>query len=237
MINAKIKQYYGKILVYKNKAKHKKCFKLERKLLAIIKFGDELYQDVIKSHGETLINLQKYKEAIPYLLLALENKTNPKELYEINHYLFKAYYELSNYQQVIIYGIKLIEYDEIDPFEKATLLSIIGRFNYMMYLARNKMAYLIRGLHYNTESQKLFKELKKTNNMEYLYTLYDCGDINFALEDYDTAITYYEQVEKLTDDSNLLFGIYINLMHIYKNKGYKDTMLLYKSKLKALNLN
>jgi len=232
--NPKMKMYYDKFKKFNDNMNYKRCLRLEKKLISITnQNNDSLYNVMIKSHGITLFHLKKYEEAISYLKNALNmvKDDNQKELHEINNFLYQAYYKMSDYYHLIEFGLKTCEYEQIDPLEKAVILSTVSRFNYMLYLSRHKTTYLIRGLFYNTESQKLFESLNRINTEAYIHTLHDCGDINFALEDYDVAINNYEQVIKLTNNPDILFGIYSNLIFIYKEKGYCDTVLFYKKKL------
>ena len=100
------------------------------------------------------------------------------------------------------------------------------------------LSFMIRGLYYNGECLKLFEKLNQINSEEYIYALYDCADISFALEDYDHAISFYEKAEELAIENHLtndlLFGIYTNLMNIYEEKGYRDTVQFYKNKIKEV---
>lgn len=226
---------YQKIKTYYEKKKYKKCYKLENKLISLTSTEADVYPKLIIQHGKTLFSLKRFHDAIKYFKISLSTLKDDALIYQVNTYLFKTYYEISDYENIIKYGLATCEYQNIDILEKANILAIVGRFYYLQHLSSNKKVYLIRGLFYNTESQKLFNQTKQTNTENYFYTLYDCADINFGLEDYDTAQKLYEKLEKMTNDNDLLLGIYTNLAYIYKEKGYFDTNLFYERKIKLLN--
>ncbi|HEY8364380.1 MAG TPA: hypothetical protein VIK84_02300 [Haloplasmataceae bacterium] len=232
----KITKILDKIQFYYESKKYKKCLKWEKKIIPLIKNMGELEVKTLLQHGKTLYHLRKYREAIFYLRQSLNicPNDNPHILYEIHLYLFKSYYEVSDYYNIITFGIKTALYENIEPIKKAKIFAIVGRFYYLLHLSSNKKGYLIRGLFYNSEAIKLFQELNYTKTEDYLLALYDSGDIYYGLEDYDSAIKYYELIEQMSDNPDYLFGIYCNLIDIYKEKGYKDTMMHYKQKLKSL---
>jgi len=230
----KLQKTYKKILILFEKKNYKKCFKIINKIIPLLDDNEKLFFNFIKQQGLTLFYLKKYQEAIFYLELALNKSVDEKNIYELQKYLFNNYFKLGDYENIIKYGLTLTQHKKIPLFEKAKVLSIVSRFYYLKFLQSNKKVYLIRGLYYNTECQNVFKELNDNSSKDYMYTLYDCADINFGLEDYDTAINYYEKVENKTNDPDVLFGVYSNLSYIYKKKGYLDTMLYYKRKLNSL---
>lgn len=225
---------HKKIQLLYEKKKYRKCLKVIKKIIPQLNNNEELFFTFMKHQGLALFHLGKYQEALPYLTMVLDKTTDEEKAYEINKYLFHCYFQISDYQNIINYGIKVSEYKNITLEEKANMCSIVARFYYLMHLQTNLKVYLIRGLYYNTEALKLYHHINDFSSKNYLYTLYDCADINFALEDYDSAISYYEKVEKLTNDNDILFGVYTNLTYIYKLKGYFDTMLFYKRKLASL---
>lgn len=234
-LKTKLLNTHKKVNILFTKKKYRKCFKILNKIIPLIDSDEELFFTFIKQQGLTLYNLHKYQEAIFYLEIALNKAKDDKSKYEIHKILFNSYIQISDYQKIIDYGLKVSEYKDISLSEKAKILSIVSRFYYLLYLQSNLKVYLIRGLFYNTECQKIFNQLNDNCSQDYMYTLYDCADINFGLEDYDTAINYYEKVENMTNDPDILYGIYANLSYIYKEKGYLETMMFYKSKINALN--
>ncbi len=233
-IQSKINIYYDKIMKHKEKKAYKKCMKLENKVIHLLSNQHTFDHQIYKIHGITLFHLKQYQKAITFLTKALNIEDDENSLYEVHYYLYLTYYEISDYDKLIEFGLKACESPFIELLEKAKIFSKIGRFYYLMNLSSNKMVYLIRGLYYNMESLKIFEKLNHTNIKEYIYTLFDCADINHALEDDDIAIHYYEKVEEMTDDDALLFGVYSSLIQIYKEKGYLDTQFFYKRKLLKL---
>lgn len=226
--------YLKKLNLLHKKNHYRKSNHIEIKLIKKIASKPLIRDELYFMHGKTLYYLKKYKESIFYLSKLL-NSTDEDLLYEAHYYLYLNFYETSDYDNLIEFGLKACEYIGIPEATKAKIFSNVGRFNYMLHLSTNRMNYLYRALYYNTESQKILEKLNKTDTEDYFYTLYDCGDINFYLEDYDIAIDYYEKVEEKTSNPDLLFGIYTNLMEIYNEKGFRDTMLFYKRKMQTLN--
>jgi len=248
--NNQIFHYFDKSMTLSDQMKYRKCLKVKQKLSRLLK------KEVEESHiligfsdyliGETYYQLKKYHKATPFLESALKvfkqsnNSQHNYYIYEVYNTLYHCSYHLCKHSDVIDYGLKALEYEEIDQREKANILARVARFHFILFLSKRSFSYLIRALHYNTESRKIYLALNDTSNEQYIYSVYDCGDIFYYLEDYQNAVKYFEESLQLATESNLgadlMYNIYQSLANVYQEIGYTDTMLFYKKKSQELNV-
>lgn len=245
----KIVQLTEDAIILKQNKKYKKAIKYMNKALIILnKTNDKMHISkgfLLKNIGNCLFNLGKYKEAINKLNIAskiynLIEEDSTNDLYDVYFDLYNCYFEISDYVNIINFGLKAIECSNSETIKNAKILASVARFHLMIYFSNKRVSNLIRGLHYNTESKKMFDKLNETNTLDYAYCVYDCAELFYYLEDIDSAIKFYEITLNLAMEinkcDNLLYGIYFNLSNIYKEKGYIDTMLFYINKAKKLSI-
>jgi tetratricopeptide (TPR) repeat protein len=149
--------------------------------------------------------------------------------------LYYCHLKLGNSNSLIFYGQLAVEHIHLDSKTKCKIYSSIGRFYLLTYLETFKTSNLIKGISSSTDAIELYKALNYEPVNDYIDCLYDCGELCFYINDYDLSLKYYEDIlnfsSSLTISSNILFGVYSNLSHIYHVKGYKETEQYYNKKL------
>lgn len=248
--NLNIKRVNRLFNKYKSVKNHnsKKCLKYQSKLFKYLN-NNHVHKEVLFSIAieisNTLCNLNRYEEAINYLKqlitdLIEENQTDiiNNDLQAVYQLLLKCYQEIGDFEQVIDFGTKLIQFN-LSETNRAELYSLIGRYQIIAYFSYKKMSCLFKALSFCDEAVKIYERLNMHYTQSYTYSLYDCAEIYFYLEDYDLSIKYLEQTEQSissTELADLLYNVYTLYGQIYHIKGYKETVIYYRNKCKEMDL-